>query len=253
MLMNVTTEHLDAKPKEDSAADVLDEEAAAFIDVYFHHAEHDTNRVMHAIRLLASDAQRWEAMENESALYCDGIDRCGIILRDCHGKENAVIAIAGVSKSVGSITMYIANIVSQLGRLSSNDYNTIAIAFASDLRHSIRKHGIAVHCSCNVPKSPSTLKEIITGDRTRRLFERYLMPGGAWGTAPITHPLDIERLDQFFCRVSERRARVHWEALAVWLMRERSWSEEEAGWLVRRANIAMGVLRAKQKRIGKFE
>lgn len=221
---------------------IVDDGHRGFADIDITHAKRDVAETVAAIRSLAANSLSWEIMERESEQYTHGCRGDGVIVKRCMQPRDAAVAVA--TSDSHATTMYVANIVPRDGSLSSAEYNAIAKEFVTDFRCHVRKCGLPIRCAYRLPKVPETLSEIIPGKKTRRLFEQFLVAGSIWGTATITHPADIDRLDRFICRVHRWGSHVDFAALGKWLMRENGWKQQEAEWLVQRAEIGLAVLTA---------
>jgi hypothetical protein len=90
----------------------------------------------------------------------------------------------------------------------------------------------------------SELDEIISGPKTRKLFERFLFAGNIWGTPTTTHPGDIEKLDVFICALNRYRSHVRIPALKQWLIERKKWPHEDAEWTCTRIQVGLEILRA---------
>lgn len=87
------------------------------------------------------------------------------------------------------------------------------------------------------------LHEIISGARTRKLFEQFLFSGLVWGTPTTTHPSDVEKLDVFICALHRYRSRVHLPELKRWLMEKKLWPQKDADWTCARIQTGVEILR----------
>ena len=141
-----------------------------------------------------------------------------------------------ITRRSGDI-FYIANIVPrESGRMSMRDYNRVAFEFSRALKRYARIAGLGL--AVKATSGLVGLKEIISSDKCRAMFERYL------SLHPTSyHPLDIERLDAFICCLSRyARKTTDLELLKGWLIEEKSWSSKDANWCMERIGTGLSIL-----------
>jgi hypothetical protein len=117
--------------------------------------------------------------------------------------------------------MRLTNIVPRdRGRITMDEYNRIAIAFASDLRCFSRQARLGLEVWCS--GGEKGLADIIPGKKTRRFFESYLA-----GFPLSFHPCGVEALDCFICAVVRYGCKVDADEVADYLMSDLKWPARE--------------------------
>jgi hypothetical protein len=125
--------------------------------------------------------------------------------------------------------------------MSMEEYNDVAKQFTVDVKKYANIHRLKL--KVKTTHEYIGLPEIIRGNKTREIFERYLK------LSPTSyHPLDIERLDTFICAAFRfSRGKIDLDLLRVWLINEKNWSKENASWCVSRIETGLEVLHANKK------
>ena len=209
-----------------------------YIDVLIVSKYEDHKDFIGAIKTFGNHATGWSYLEAQSRDFASMTGEPSCVLLREGNRFNSAIAVTNKRSN----TFYIANIVpKEIGHMSRMEYNQIASEFARDLKKYIKKfHAKAV---VRVTKEEIGLREIITGEKSRRLFERYL------NLHPTSyHPLDIKRLDAFTCSVSRySKKRIDLDLLKCWLNEEKGWSQKDASWCVERIETGLAVLKVNKK------
>jgi hypothetical protein len=86
------------------------------------------------------------------------------------------------------------------------------------------------------------LREIISGSRTRGLFERFLVASDIWGIPARHHSKDIQKLDAFICALHRYRSHLEVDALESWLTETKLWPRVDAEWTCARIRTGLQVL-----------
>jgi len=209
-----------------------------FIDVFIDIKDLSDSAFVESLIAFAEQSPDWKYLNEESARYATmaGEFSCAILKID-----NPSRPAVAITNKKGRI-YFIANIVpKEVSRISMSEYNDIARSFVKDIRKYARDHDIRLKIT--VSKESVDLKDIITGNRCRLVFERYM------ALHPRSyHSLDIERLDMFICclfRYSKKT--FDSEILRGWLMETKGWSEKDTEWCTRRIEIGLDVLSANKK------
>ena len=208
-----------------------------FIDVFLDINDLSDNAFVEFLIAFAEQSPNWKYLNEESARYATiaGEFSC------------AILKIGNPSQPAVAITKkgriyFIANIVSkEASKISMSDYNGIARSFVKDIRKYAIDHGMCFKIT--VSKESVDLKNIITGNRCRLVFERYM------ALHPRSyHSLDTERLDMFTCCLFRHSKKAFdSEALRGWLIEAMNWSEKDAEWCYRRILTGLNVLSANKK------
>lgn len=201
-----------------------------------HYEDHDD--FISALKAFATNVDKWNYLDSQSNEYASVIGEPSCAILRIGNVHNPAVAITNKSGN----TFFIANIVpKEIGQISMHEYNQIARDFARDLRRHAKNAGLRL-----VVKTTSEsirLSGIITGEKCRGLFEKYL------NLHPLSyHPLDIKRLDTFICCLSRHtKNRVDLALLKRWLIQEKGWSDKDASWCIDRINTGIDILDANRK------
>lgn len=196
-----------------------------YIDVLIVWKHKDSSTFILALKEFGAQMSGWEFLEQQSKEYSSatGEPSCALLKADNTFKPAVAITI-----KTGS-TFYIANIVpKETGRLSMTEYNEVARQFAKDIKQYAKERKLKLEVKTT--HENIGLSDIIRGNKTRELFERYL------NQFPLSyHPLDIERLDAFICAgFRYSKGKIDLDLLKGWVIEEKKWSEKDASWCVER-------------------
>lgn len=183
-----------------------------YVDVLVVSRYGDNADFIDALRQFANSVEGWQYLELQSQVYASAMGEPSCAIQKLNNSHGPAMAITKKSAN----TFYIANIVlRESGRISMQEYNQVASEFSGSLRTYAKSVGLRL-----VVKATSGLiglKEIISGNKCRAMFERYL------NLHPITyHSLDVKRLDAFICCLSRHaRKPTDLELLKGWLIEEK--------------------------------
>jgi hypothetical protein len=195
-----------------------------YIEVLFTSKYKDQLDFIKVLKEFGNHSTKWEYLEDQSKVFASmtGEPSCSILWK---GNKYTTIAITIKRGNV----FYITNIVPKESvRLSIMEY------YIKNYR---------VKATVKITKEEIGLQEIITGEKSRYLFERYL------SQFPTSyHPLDIVRLDAFICNVSRfSKKQIDFDLLKSWLIEENGWSEKDASWCVERIGVGLDILKVNKK------
>lgn len=141
---------------------------------------------------------------------------------------------------------YVPNIVPRnCFHLTLEQYNAIGSAFASDFGKWLRTCSLKGNVSCSNPHK--TLADIITAEKCRTFFERYLNCP-SWNPSSIRlHPSDIEKLDVFICALNRYGANVSPDEIEKYLIEDQKWKPIDAAWVRNRIEIGLDVLKVDRR------
>jgi hypothetical protein len=171
---------------------------------------------------------RDESHELSSAGLLDAV-----VMHRLDREPHPILAFA----STDGATLSLTNVVPQtVSSINWESYNSFAGEFASHFGAWIQSNSLGI--KIQQTSGVITLKEIIPGEKTRRLFELFL------GNHPRSrHFSDVERLDRFICALHSRGGgRVQVSEIQRYLIQVLNWSESDASWCVQRINIGLEVL-----------
>lgn len=209
-----------------------------YIDVSIYSQYSQPNEFINALIKFANRSGSWEYLEKQSIAYATGAgaESCAILMKG--NKHHPAIAITNKNKNI----FYIANIVpKESGSISLTEYNRISKEFAKSLIE--YKKNEKAKFTVKITSDKVTLSTIITGKKSRELFERYL------NLFPTSyHANDIERLDVFICALARfSKKNIDLDLLKVWLINEKQWTKKDADWCTNRVNIGLDILKANKK------
>lgn len=188
------------------------------------------------LRAFAKQHREWKFLAKQTADYQRGIDGpAAMILCQKQGLPSAAVALASRGKGQAR-RLGVTNIVpTQCGQLSLDEYNSIAAAFVSDLRHYARES----KCGLTVlfKNAERGLADIIPGRKTREFFERYLH-----GHPLSFHPSDIQRLDVFICSLVWYGSKVDSHDVHCHLINDLGWPRDKAAFVRDRIETGLAVL-----------
>jgi len=165
-----------------------------YINVFLKSQNPSPDYCIEVLRKFSNSMSNWSFLEEESRKYSQLRRKpsCLLTMR-MENESYARIAITSQDKSIFSIT----NILFEPSDSTTVDeYNRIAFAFVKDFKSYLKKECINIHVRAT--SETIELRDIITGNKLRELFERYLSAFPA-----SYHPLDIERLDLFICSLAK--------------------------------------------------
>jgi hypothetical protein len=121
------------------------------------------------------------------------------------------------------------------------EYNSLSVKFVKDLRSFMSKNKIKI--SVSLSKEDIGLDSIISNQKLRMLFERYLK------LFPKSyHPNDIERLDMFICAASRfSRKRIDLYRLKRYLIEDLNWDYKDAEWCFDRIETGLEILKVNKR------
>jgi hypothetical protein len=209
-----------------------------YIDVQIASKYEDQYDFILAMKDFGDRAIGWEFLDTQSEEYASLTGESSCVLLKVGNKHSPAVAITVKENNI----FYITNIVpKENGEMSMAEYNDVAKQFAVDVVKFAKTHKLKIEIKTT--RECIGLSEIISGDKTRELFERYLnlFPGSY-------HPLDIERLDKFICATSRySRRKVRLDLLRDWLIAEKKWSEEDASRCVSRIETGLSILKVNRR------
>lgn len=177
----------------------------------------------------------WNYLQNESAEHTKETRKpCCIILldEDYHKPTFLITKITDNLYSIGNIFN------SQCGYIPMLEYNDLLRKFAHDFQKYIKSNRIDIKIS----KEEIGLKEIISSERARELFEIYL------SFRPCSyHFNDKERLYFFISAASRCKKKINTEWLKQYLIEDLKWSEEDASWCRQTIDLGLEILKASKK------
>jgi len=169
-----------------------------FADVEFTNPNNNAEVIAQGLVAFVRTSKDWNFLDEASAQYSHAVAGPALMAESAIDAESGIaVAIAERHGKLGKLE--ILNVVPSKGQLSVEQYNGVAKRFVLGFRRYSRQHHLPVFAQYSVPTPPTSLHQIIRGNRTRRLFEHWLFPGSIWGTPTISHPNDIDRLDDFIC------------------------------------------------------
>lgn len=199
----------------------------------------DESLLVHYIESFAAQSDNWHVPKAKSAEYarlCGAPSCC--LLSKRNTLPPAVLHLS-TRKSGG---LYVTNIVPlKAGQLSLSEYNSLIIAFAQELRAKSKADGIAIRITQS--KETVTLRDLITGKISRKLFNQYV------NAYPLSgHSADTKRLDKFICSIARYSRRpVDLDAFQQLLAEELKWPKVEAEKCRKRVEIGLEVLAVYKK------
>lgn len=206
------------------------------VSILSHYEDH--NDFISALREFATSVDNWAYLDSQSREYASAVGEPSCAILRIGNAHSPAIAITNKSEN----TFYIANIVPKETRqISMYEYNQIASDFARDLRGYAKNAGL--NLTVRTTDASIRLNGIITGEKCRGLFEKYM------NLHPLSyHPLDIKRLDTFICCLSRHaKNRPDLALLKRWLIQEKGWSDKDASWCIERINTGIDILDVNRK------
>ncbi|HLP09452.1 MAG TPA: hypothetical protein VK178_14915 [Opitutaceae bacterium] len=194
---------------------------------------HDSrDLVSYLSRFCGLCSARYLYRQQESEEYATAIhaDACIIQRHDRFPYPNLAFATGDGG------TVHLTNIVPRdVGEIDVATYNSFAAEFATGFRQALGRE-VAVRITADT----YTLADVVSGQKTRSLFKRYL------GHHPTSfHPNDIERLDLFTCALLRYAGgRIDTDRLRGYLIDSLGWKKEHADWCCNRIEVGLDVLRA---------
>ena len=157
----------------------------AYIDVEIVSKYENPDEFIKAIKGFADHSSGWEFLAKQSEEYASGIGERSCMLLKLDNKYGSTVAITVKKGNV----FYIANIApKQSNQISMEEYNSVANQLATDIRAYAKSNKLLL--AIKTTRESIGLPEIVTGNKTRAFFERYL------NLHPRSyHFYDIERLD----------------------------------------------------------
>lgn len=211
----------------------------SYLDVYFHPIHFEAGELIKIIESSLAKSRIFEFQKAESQVYAQSISDHGCIIN--YLENNVPIAKLAVAKASNKKGLYLANVVPEPnGTISMEKYNEIGSFFISEFKANHNNRNKQVNITTigdNI-----TLNDIISGNKTRTFFQRFL------NAHPVSyHPLDIERLDFFVCALFRFRSSIKIDLLNRYLKEELNWDKKDANWCTKRIQIGLRVLEANQK------
>lgn len=195
----------------------------------------EDEQIVATIESAGNEMPHWILYSEKSAEYqklC-GVPSCCIV---CNYNKIPKSAVHITLRKKGSL--YVANIIPlEINELSLDQYNAVVCRFVMDLRAYLKKSKISVSVTLSRPNIG--LEELIPGELTRKIFQRYI------SQYPTRyHPLDIQRLDQFTCAlVRYSRNTMDFERFERLLIEEFGWQSNDAKWCRRRVETGVEVIK----------
>jgi len=210
-----------------------------FQDIVISSKSLSAREILSRIRDFARAMQGWADLPNKSKEYEAALGKPACMLHSLATEKTQSAGIALVSKNEKSVV--VTNIVPEnKSQLTINEYNLIAQRFKSELSEYIKLDGDNIRIA--ITKENIKLEDIIRGKKTRELFQIYLNAyPKSW------HPLDIFRLDTFICSLSRYGGNIDIDLLYGFLIKDLSWSQEDAYRCCDRIKIGYQVLKANKK------
>ena len=183
-----------------------------------------------ALKDFGTHTTKWEFLEKISEEYATFVMEPSCALLKVNDKLKPVVFITKKTDN----TFYVANIT-PLETMA--EYNSVAKQFATDLKEYARNYKQKI--KVKTTQENIGLAEIISGIKTREMFEKYL------NMHPTSyHPLDIKRLDTFICAVFRySRIDIELHLLKRLLLEDKKWSEKDASWCIERIETGLSVLK----------
>lgn len=209
-----------------------------YIEVFLKYPYSNQEDFIDLLRQFSQHSDGWDFLETKSEEYSSSTRRPSCLILKSESQIYRTIAITNKHQN----TFYIANIIPKgSSPISIAEYNNIATEFVNDFRRYIRQ--ISIKIEVKTTNEKVELKNIITGDKSRQLFEKYL------ALFPRSyHPLDIERLDSFICYLSRHaKTTIDLSLLMRWLIEEKEWFEKDALWCVDRIRTGLKILEVNRK------
>jgi hypothetical protein len=217
------------------------------VEVQLRLSLNDGKNLHHALRQFANDIKAWTYLQKESEIYQNNIGGEGgyLVREQSKHIKPALVAIAP-AKTKRSNTFYVANIAPRdCFELTIAEYNAIGLTFVRDFRKWLKKGSFNGTVDCT--SANKTLADIIPGEKSRKLFERFLKCD-AWNARRLTsHPSDIEKLDVFICALFRYGSEVHLDELERFLVADQKWSRADAAWIRTRVDTGLAVLRMNRR------
>lgn len=194
----------------------------------------DPKDFISAMKEFETHMNSWKFLEEKSEEYSlfMGNPSCKILKTD----NKVMIEVAITIKT--NNTFFIANIVpKEISYLSVTEYNEIAQQFVKDIKKYAKNFKLPI--KVKTTNENIELADIISGNKTRAFFEKYL------NLHPLSyHPLDIKRLDVFICAAFKySRDKIDTDLLRSWLVTKKKWSKKDATWCIERIKTGLSVLK----------
>lgn len=219
----------------------------AYVEIRIHLNPNDRETLHDALGHFTRDTNHWIFPKKESETYQEhtGSEAGYVICDAVDGHESALVAIASQQPKLPNI-FYVPNIVPRnCFLLTVEQYNAIGLAFASDFGNWLRACSLKGNVHCSNPEK--TLTDIITAEKCRRFFERYLNCP-SWNPSSIRiHPSDIEKLDVFICALIRYGAKVSLDEIEKYLIEDQKWKTTDAAWVRNRIEIGLDVLKVDRR------
>ncbi|MBD2663780.1 hypothetical protein B6N60_01327 [Richelia sinica FACHB-800] len=189
------------------------------------------------MRHFTQQVKDWTYLEKESETYAKDVGEtsCKLLLEDNH--YNPAFAITKKKDKF----YYIDRIdLSYKDDIPILEYNILSRRFYHDFKSFIHSNSYSI--SIEISKEDIGLKEIISSQRARESFEKYL---NRFNDFPFKyHHKDIKRLDLFICAASRFcRNSIDVDYLKRYLMEDRNWKTEDAKWCCDRIVIGLDILK----------
>lgn len=194
------------------------------------------------LREFARQMSGWEFPEESSQDYQEhhGSDAGFAVCLPEHGLDYAAVAIANLDKKHPK-SFRVPNIVPrQCSSLTLDQYNAVGLAFARDFREWLPRSSVGGVVEVVGPNK--TLKDVISGEQSRKYFEAWLQT-----PTPVSHPSDIYALDRFICHLFRHRGTTRTWEIESYLIDDQNWKPETARWVVARIETGLELLRVDRK------
>lgn len=210
-----------------------------YLGIYLHPVQFEAEELVGVIENSINQCEVFDFQKAKSAEYSHDISTAACIIN--YLENDVPFAKLAFAKSSTRKGLYLANIVPKNGgRIPMEKYNEIGLLFIREFKkyHTDQDKRVTITSA----GENITLADIIPGDKTREIFQRYL------NAHPFSyHPLDIERLDIFICALSRFRSSIKIDLLNRYLIEELKWDREDADWCTKRINTGLRVLEANRK------
>ncbi|HLO89121.1 MAG TPA: hypothetical protein VK203_29510 [Nostocaceae cyanobacterium] len=186
---------------------------------------------MEIIKEFTQKFNEWNYLENESLEHTKETTKpsCILFLDDDYHKPEFLIT----KRKDNLYSIYIYN--SQYGYIPMLEYNALLRKFSEDFK-TVSNPDII---SAKISKEEIGLQEIISSDKARDLFEKYL------SFHPRSYHInDKERLYFFISAASRCKKRINTELLKRYLVEDLNWSEEDANWCRETVDLGLEILKA---------
>ena len=189
---------------------------------------------------LKTEGWKWAPKQSKDYQSSNGGPAGFVISDSIQGLERAAVAVANVNPKHPN-SFCVTNIVPQeCSSLTLEQYNAIGLAFARQFGSCLPKDG--VRGVVKIAGPDKKLEDIISGAKSRRLFESWLH-----APAPLSHPSDLYLLDRFICHLFRHPGAVRTYELEPYLIQDRGLKFDVARWVVARIETGLELLRVDRR------